>query len=188
MNVVFSSLGENHFSVVKAAINAKLIESYHRSYDIFFELLSSVWLSPTELGEKWISKICPNEWKLLQDDPREPINIRKEKEEVRKSLAIETALAISIFADNPRAIQMATTRLLVKETLTQNLGLPDQDRIIAKTLLAKFHVWKAFFSTLSVHDVLTDTRRMVGDPHFHIDSNGEDAVILTVDGHIDPIE
>ena len=100
----------------------------------------------------------------------------------------QAARSIFFLSENTTLLQQMTTRLLVRKIGASVLPVPDQDRIFSKEFQAKYHTWKAFFATLVAHEVLSDERIMSENPYFYIDTLGEDAGILTFDGHIRPID
>ncbi len=81
-----------------------------------------------------------------------------------------------------------TTRLLVKSTVAETLPANDQDRVIATELMTSFRLWKSLLGTISQNEILTEKRILMDAPFFYIGKSGENACILKVAGHIDPLD
>ncbi len=189
MNTPWVIVSDNAFVHIANYIWEKLAQSYKKSFDIFFELVSStVWQSPRELAKNWILYIAPNEWKLLQDLPHDTIDIRRKKESVRKWLLMEISLALGKIWMHPTFIQRISTRLLVRDILAYDLPTHDQDRVITAELMTTLKLWRSLLSMITIHDIASDEQPLTEMPFFSINEKGEDTTNITVEGHIEPLD
>jgi hypothetical protein len=147
-----------------------------------------VWQSPKEIALKWIEKMASDEWKDLADNPSEPIEIRKNKEIIRKRILITSGQFLYMVATGPTFLQRYSTRLLVRAILARELSHNDQDRIIAAELMTKYKHWKSVASLISQNDILNEERVLIDASGFSLDEHGEESCILPIDGHIAPIQ
>jgi hypothetical protein len=183
------STTENPFEEIAYTLWTKIRKGQSASHDILFDLVNTaVWQSPKELALKWIEKMAADEWKTLTDSPSESIETRKSKEAIRKRLLTLAGQFLYVTAKQPTFLQKYSTRLLVKEVLTQKLSHNDQDRIIAAELMTKYKHWKSLASLLSQNDILNDERVLVEMPSFSLNKEGEESCMLSIDGHVGHME
>ena len=167
----------------------KLHISFQNSHDIFFDNISTtIWQSPRELAINWMMRIAPTEWKSLQEMPNDAIEVRRNKEAIRRWLLSELYQVLGKMWMNPTFIQSMSTRLLVRNTIAYALPTNDQDRVITAELMTTFPLWRSLLSTITLHDIATDERPIIEMPVFYTNENGEVVCHITVEGHRDPIE
>lgn len=76
-------------------ISIAINQSIAGYFDIFTRILSStIWQSPTELGIKLIQEVAPREWEILTEEPSDSIEIKRQKEILRKSVIVTSSRII----------------------------------------------------------------------------------------------
>lgn len=150
-------------------IQVKLYESLN-TFDVFVSLLSStVWRSSMELARIWIEKVSPDDWRTYDIQAQDSSQLAIRKQEFQENILRNAAFLLYKFAKNPTIFQQLSTRLLVRESLIQDLSASDQDRILASELHTSFQTWQQILSVFALYEELEELLKISQPPHIKFD-------------------
>lgn len=137
------SIGETGEIIIQ-----NLADNTH-GFKTFVELLSTTtWQSHRELTEVWIQKVAKKEYtKILSENESPEIDeVRACAIDMISEYAFDTLYECT---QNLSRWQQMKSKFLVRYTLSQDLPIRDQDRILAKEMGVSYETWQqmlGFFS------------------------------------------